>query len=339
MNIGATLAGKRVLVTGADGFIGSHLTERLVELGADVTAFVQYNSFGRAGWLDTSLPSVRNRLTILPGDIRDSRMVETAVDGHDIVFHLAALISIPFSYVAPQSYVETNVIGTLNMLEAARRHKLSRLVVTSTSEVFGSAQTTPMSETHPLNAQSPYAASKTAADQLALSYYRSFDVPVSVVRPFNTYGPRQSTRAVIPTIICQTLKNQGKIRLGALSPSRDFSYVADTVDGLIAMAETTAAIGEQINLGCGYSVTIGETVALISALMGIEISVESSEDRQRPEKSEVVMLLADNTKAREISSWRPKYSGIDGLKAGLAKSIEWYQNPSNIALFPSDLQL
>jgi NAD dependent epimerase/dehydratase len=288
---------KRVLVTGADGFIGSHLVEALVGKGYAVRPFVLYNSFGSWGWLDTVDPEVRESLDIFAGDVRDPHGVKAAMYGCDIVFHLAALIAIPYSYHSPDTYVDTNVKGTLNVVQAARELGVEKVVHTSTSEVYGTAKFVPITEEHPLQGQSPYSASKIGADQIAWSFFASFDTPIAIVRPFNTYGPRQSARAVIPTIITQIATGKRRIKLGALRPTRDFNYVDDTVRGFIAAAESDASIGEVINVGSGFEISIGDLAHLIAEAMGVEIDIETDDVRLRPEKSEVERLLASNEKA------------------------------------------
>ena len=317
--------GKKVLVTGADGFIGSHLTERLVAEGADVRAFCLYNSQGSFGWLDDASAAVRGKLDVRLGDIRDARFVEEACDGMDVVMHLAALIAIPYSYVAPESYVDTNVRGTLNVLEAVRRKKVGRMVNTSTSEVYGTPATLPIRETHPMNAQSPYAATKVAADQLALSYHRSFDVPVTVLRPFNTYGPRQSTRAVLPTILIQLLAGKTEVELGRLDPKRDLTYVSDTVDGFLRAATSDAAIGESIQLGTNSAVSIAELFEAATRALGVKATVKEKAERLRPDKSEVLVLLSDPAVAKAKLGWEPKIS----LEKGLALTAEWLKANQN----------
>lgn len=312
------MKGKSVLVTGGGGFIGSHLCERLVELGADVRAMVHYNALGTWGWLDTS--PRRDDIEVLAGDIADRDSVRHASEGREIIFHLAALIAIPYSYHAPLSYVRTNIEGTLNVLQTARELAVERVVHTSTSEVYGTAQTVPIDENHPLQGQSPYAASKIGADKIAESFHLSFGVPVITVRPFNTFGPRQSARAVIPTIITQCLTGES-VRLGNLHPTRDLNYVGNTVDGFIKAAETTAAIGQTINLGSGREISIGDLAHLIANLTGRAIAIESDAQRLRPEDSEVDRLLADAARARELLGWEPEIS----LEDGLQKTIEWIQ--------------
>ncbi len=308
--------GRRVLVTGAGGFIGSHLTERLVELGAEVRALVHYNALGTWGWLDQV--SVRADIEVLAGDVSDPDCVHTAMQTREFVFHLAALIGIPYSYRAPASYVRTNIEGTLNVLQAARSLDAARVVHTSTSEVYGSAQYVPIDEAHPLQGQSPYAATKIGADKLAEAYHRSFGMPVTTVRPFNTFGPRQSARAVIPAIITQCLSDN-TIRLGNLGPTRDMNYVTNTVEGFIKAAESSAAIGQVVNLGSGREISIGGLAQMIAALLGKEISIESDAARLRPDASEVNRLLADNKRARTLLGWAPEVS----LEEGLSRTIAW----------------
>lgn len=321
---------KKVLVTGAGGFIGSHLTETLVRRGYDVRAFVHYNSSNLWGWLDHCHPEVRKSLDIFSGDIRDPHGVKEAMQGCETVFHLAALIGIPYSYHSPDTYIDTNIKGTLNVVQAARELDVEKVVHTSTSEVYGTARFVPISEAHPLQAQSPYAASKIGADQIAMSFYTSFGTPVAVVRPFNTYGPRQSARAVIPTIITQIANGRKQLKLGALHPTRDFNYVKDTVSGFIAAAKPDKAMGEVINLGSNYEISIGETAHLIAEIMGVEIEILKDDYRVRPEKSEVERLRADNTKARQLLDWEPAYGGRDGFKRGLSETAGWFVDSGHI---------
>lgn len=327
---------QKILVTGADGFIGSHLTEELVRQGYSVKAFVLYNSFNSWGWLDHSPKDILESLEVFSGDIRDPYGVKEAMKGCDIVLHLAALISIPYSYHSPATYVDTNVKGTLNVVQAARELDIKKVVHTSTSEVYGTAKFVPITEEHPLQGQSPYSASKIGADQIAMSFYHSFNTPVSIIRPFNTYGPRQSARAVIPTVITQIANGTRKIKLGALHPTRDFNYVKDTVRGFIAIAESEKSIGEVINIGSNFEISIGDTVKLIAEVMGVEIEIETDEVRLRPEKSEVNRLWADNTKAKQLVGWEPLYGGGEGFKRGLAETVEWFMNPENLAKYKSD---
>ncbi len=322
---GAQEAGRRglegvpVLVTGADGFIGSHLVERLVAEGASVRAFCFYNSAGSWGWLDDVPDSVRGAIDVVLGDIRDARFVDEAMSGITVAFHLAALIAIPYSYVAPESFVDTNVRGTLNVLEAARRANVGRVIHTSTSEVYGTPGTLPITEGHPLNAQSPYAATKVAADQLALAYQRSFALPAVVLRPFNTFGPRQSQRAVLPTMIRQLLAGREEVRLGRLDPRRDLTFVADTVDGFIRAATVAGIDGQVIQLGTGRSESIGELFALVCRLLGVEARPVEEAARLRPDASEVLVLQSDPSRARELLGWRAETSLEDGLR----RTIEW----------------
>ena len=310
--------GKKVLVTGAGGFIGSHLTERLVEMGADVRAFVHYNSLGAWGWLDES--PVREDIEVVAGDVCDRDSVRQVMGDREVVFHLAALIGIPYSYHAPISYVRTNIEGTLNVLQCARELDVERVIHTSTSEAYGTARYVPINENHPLQGQSPYSATKIGADKLAEAFHLSFGLPVVTVRPFNAFGPRQSARAVIPTIITQCLTGD-VIRLGNLHPTRDLTYVSDTVEGFILAASTSAAIGRTINIGSGREISIGDLAKLVVRLIGRPINIESEEKRVRPAKSEVARLVADNTLARELLGWEPTVS----LEEGLKHTIEWIQ--------------
>jgi NAD dependent epimerase/dehydratase len=327
----------KILITGADGFIGSHLTESLVRQGYDVRAFVYYNSLNSWGWLDECGSDVRGQFEIFTGDIRDSYGVKEALKGCDVVFHLAALIAIPFSYHSPDTYVDTNVKGTLNVLQAARELGVAKVIHTSTSEVYGTAQFVPISELHPLQGQSPYSATKIAADQLAYSFYASFDLPVVTVRPFNTYGPRQSARAVIPTIITQILNGSNQIKLGSISPTRDFSYVKDTVDGFIAALKAKNGLGEVINLGSNFEISIGDTVELIAEVMNTKIQINCDEARLRPKNSEVERLWADNTKASQIFDWQPNYYGQEGFKKGLSETVEWFTLQNNLLKYKPDI--
>ena len=320
----------KILVTGADGFIGSHLSEELVRRGHQVRAFVYYNSFGHWGWLDQSPAEIQQELDVFAGDVRDPHGVRTAMQGCDTVMHLAALIGIPYSYHSPDAYVDTNVRGTLNVVQAARDLDVARVVHTSTSEVYGTAQYVPIDEKHPLQGQSPYSATKIGADQIALSFYRSFGTPVTVARPFNTFGPRQSARAVIPTVITQIAKGERNLKLGSLHPTRDFNYVKDTVDGFIAMAGSERALGEEINLGSNYEISIGDTARLIAEVMGADIRISTDEQRLRPDKSEVERLWADNSKARELLGWAPAYGDRDGLRRALGETVAWFTEPDNL---------
>ena len=331
------LQGKKVLVTGADGFIGSHLTEHLVASGVDVRAFVYYNSFNSWGWLDEADAQIKQSLDVFAGDIRDPHGVRTAMKGCDVVLHLAALIAIPYSYHSPDTYVDTNIKGTLNVVQAARELGVQRVVHTSTSEVYGTARFVPITEAHPLQGQSPYSASKIGADQLALSFHASFETPVAVIRPFNTYGPRQSARAVIPTIITQIAAGHRQIKLGAIHPTRDFNYVQDTVRGFVAVAQCDEAIGRVINIGSKYEVSVGDTARLIAELMGREVEFTSDEQRLRPAGSEVERLWADNTLARELVGWTPEFPGLDGLRQGLRNTIDWFGVTENLRRYKAGL--
>lgn len=326
-----------ILVTGADGFIGSHLTEALVRGGHHVRALVLYNSFGSWGWIDHLPADVRDAVEVVPGDIRDNGLVRRAVTGCDVVYHLAALIAIPYSYRAPASYVDTNVSGTLNVLEAVRDLDVCRLVHTSTSEVYGSARFVPINEDHPLQGQSPYAASKIGADQMALSFHRAFGTPVAVIRPFNTYGPRQSARAVIPTVISQVLAGRPTIELGALSPTRDFNYVADIARAFIAVAGSDACLGEVVNAGSNFEISIGDAAAMIAQVCHAEVRIETDTQRLRPEASEVDRLWADNAKIFRLAGWRPNCAGSDGFRRGIEETVAWFRDPANLALYKPDL--
>jgi NAD dependent epimerase/dehydratase len=323
----------KILVTGADGFIGSHLTEALVLQGYDVRAFVLYNSFGTWGWLDQASDDVKSSIDLFAGDIRDPHGVRKAMLGCDAVLHLAALIAIPYSYHSPDTYVETNIKGTLNILQAAREFGVSRVIHTSTSEVYGTARFVPITEEHPLQGQSPYSASKIAADQLAYSFYASFGVPVVVARPFNTYGPRQSARAVIPSIITQIANGNRRLKLGALHPTRDFNYVADTVGAFIAALRSSEGLGEVVNFGSNFEISVSDTVNLIAEVMGVEVEVETDAVRLRPEKSEVERLWADNRKAFDLFGWCPSYAGREGFRRGLGETIEWFSDKANLTRY------
>ena len=320
----------KVLVTGAGGFIGSHLVEFLIRKGYDVKAFIHYNSLNSHGCLEFCDEKVKNEIDIFTGDIRDPYGVKRAMYDCETVFHLAALIGIPYSYHSPETYIETNVKGTLNILQAARELGVERIVHTSTSEVYGTARFVPITEEHPLQAQSPYSASKIAADHLAMSFNYSFKTPVSIVRPFNTYGPRQSARAVIPTIISQIASGKRIISLGALHPTRDFNYIEDTVNGFFSVAECSGSVGEIINIGSNFEISIGGLVKLIANIMSKQIEIESETERLRPEKSEVNRLWADNSKAKDLIKWQPSYGKIEGLQRGLSKTIHWFTQPENL---------
>lgn len=325
-----------VLVTGADGFIGSHLTELLVQQGFNVRALVQYNSFNSWGWLDQCGEDVKGQFEVFLGDVRDPHGMKEIMKGCDVVLHLAALIAIPYSYHSPDTYIDTNIKGTLNVLQAARELEVSRIIHTSTSEVYGTARFVPITEEHPLQGQSPYSASKIAADQIAYSFFSSFGLPVVTLRPFNTYGPRQSSRAVIPTIITQIASGKQSIKLGALTPTRDFSYVQDTITGFIAAVNSDNGLGEVINLGSNFEVSIGETAQLIADYMGVSLNIITDEVRKRPENSEVERLWADNAKAKNLLDWEPSYGGLSGFKKGLGETIDWFTQPKNLLQYKSD---
>ena len=328
---------KSILITGADGFIGSHLTEALVHQGYNVRALVLYNSFNSWGWLDHCASDVKGKFEVFSGDIRDPHGVKEAMKGCDVVLHLAALIAIPYSYHSPDTYVDTNIKGTLNILQASREHGVKRILHTSTSEVYGTARFVPITEEHPLQGQSPYSATKIAADQLAYSFYSSFGLPVVIARPFNTYGPRQSARAVIPTIITQIANGQRQIKLGAISPTRDFNFIDDTVAGFIAAMNSDEGLGEVVNFGSNFEISIGDTFQLIAEVMKADIEIITDENRLRPENSEVERLWASNTKARKLFGWQPRYGGREGFKRGLAETIEWFIKPDNLAKYKSDI--
>jgi len=325
---------KKILVTGADGFIGSHLTETLVKSGKSVRAFVYYNSFGRNGWLDSLSDDIKGEIDFFAGDIRDPNGVRTAMEGVDTVYHLAALIAIPFSYHSPDSYVDTNIKGTLNILQASKDAGVRRILVTSTSEVYGSAQYVPIDERHPFQGQSPYSATKIGADRLAESFYKSFDLPVTIVRPFNTYGPRQSARAIIPTIISQLLAGQKEIRLGALSPTRDFNFVSDTVSGFLALAKAEAVIGEEVNIATSEEVSVGDLASILISQINPSACIVCDEKRLRPEMSEVNRLLGCNKKITQLTGWRSRVK----LEDGLALTIDWVKQNMD-AFSPNKYQI
>ena len=326
----------KVFLTGADGFIGSHLAEHLVRSGHEVKALAIYNSQGSWGWLDTLPSDIKSSLEVVLGDIRDPYHMNQLAAGQDAIMHLAALIAIPFSYVAPDMYVQTNVQGTLNLLNAARTHNVGRFIHTSTSEVYGTAQYVPMDEGHMLQGQSPYSASKIGADQMVRSFYSSFELPTMTIRPFNTYGPRQSARAVIPTIISQLAAGKKSINLGALTPTRDFTYVTDTARGFEKALHATTGIGEVTNLGVGFEVTIGQTFDIINEIMGAGAVATEDPNRIRPKNSEVERLFSDNTKAKSVLGWQPEIVGIEGFRVGLEKTIEWFSKPENLAHYRPD---
>jgi len=324
-------ANKTVFVTGADGFIGSHLAEMLVQSGYTVRALCQYNSFSSWGWLDQS--PYKHAIDITLGDVRDPVQMRSLARGVDIIFHLAALIAIPYSYQAPNSYMDTNVQGTLNILQAALEAGVGRVIQTSTSEVYGTARQVPIAETHPLQAQSPYSATKIGADALAFSYYSAFELPVVIARPFNTYGPRQSARAVIPTVITQLISGSTRLRLGKLTPTRDFNFVLDTCAGFLALARCEAAIGQTVNIGSGREISVGDTVAMIARLMGVDVTIDCDEQRLRPAHSEVERLLCDNTLLRRLTDFAPRYT----LEEGLSATIAWLREPANLARYKTDI--
>jgi len=322
---------KKALVTGADGFIGSHLVERLLEEEYDVRAFVYYNSFNSWGWLDTFPKEKLRNIEIFTGDIRDPNGVRKAMEGIDEVFHLAALIAIPFSYHSPDSYIDTNIKGTLNVLQAARDFGTKRILITSTSEVYGTAQYVPIDEKHPFQGQSPYSASKIGADRMAEAFYKSFNMPITIVRPFNTYGPRQSARAVIPTIITQLLSGKEEIELGSLSPTRDFNYVKDTVSGFLSIANSESTVGEEINIATGKEISIGELSSILIDIINPKAKIKCDEERIRPEKSEVNRLLGSNEKIKRLTEWDSKYT----LRQGLEETVEWLKD--NLHRYKSDI--
>jgi len=323
------LAGKKVLVTGADGFIGSHLVEALLKCGCSVRAFVFYNSFNSWGWLDTLTMEQQRCLDIFAGDVRDPNGVREATKGCEVVFHLAALIAIPYSYHSPDSYIDTNIKGTLNVLQAARLHGVEKVLVTSTSEVYGTAQYVPIDEKHPFQGQSPYSATKIGADRLAESFFRSFDTPVVIVRPFNTYGPRQSARAVIPTIITQLLSGEKVLKIGSTVPARDFNYVKDTAQAFIEIAQADGVSGEEINVATGVEYSVGQLVHMLAEQLNPKVEIVAEDKRLRPERSEVYRLLGDNTKICQLTEWRPKYD----LASGLADTVAWFRQPDNLARY------
>jgi len=327
------LKDKKVLITGADGFIGSHLTEALLEEASSVRAFCYYNSFNSLGWLDTLNETQLNKIEIFAGDIRDPNGVRKAMEGIDVVFHLAALIAIPFSYHSPDSYVDTNMKGTLNVLQAARDHQVEKLLVTSTSEVYGTALYVPIDEKHPRQGQSPYSATKIGGDALADSFYRSFGLPVAIVRPFNTFGPRQSARAIIPTIISQLYGGKKEIKLGSLSPTRDLLFVLDTVQGFIEIAKSDHAIGEEINIATQSEISVGDLAQVLINLINPKAVIISDDNRLRPEKSEVERLHGSNEKIQKLTNWRQKYSFEEGLKI----TIDWFSKPENLKNYKVDI--
>jgi NAD dependent epimerase/dehydratase len=326
----------KIFVTGADGFIGSHLVERLIKLGHKVKAFTFYNFRGSNGWLDDIDKNLSKDLQVISGDIRDYGFLEKQTKNVDVIYHLAALIAIPYSYYSPQSYIDTNITGTYNILKSSQKNNISKIVVTSTSEVYGTAQKVPIKENHSLSAQSPYAATKIAADQLALSFHKSFDLPVTILRPFNTYGPRQSARAVIPAIITQLVSKNKFIKIGNLAPTRDFTYVEDTVEAFILVLNKNIP-GEVINIGNKFEISIKDILDIFKKDFNYNFNVIVDEKRVRSKKSEVFRLLASDIKAKKMLQWRPRYEGVAGFKKGLAKTLEWFNNPDNIRLYKSDV--
>ena len=322
---------KRVLITGADGFIGSHLAEMLVKKGCEVKALSQYNSFNNWGWLEDV--NCKDKIEILAGDIRDSHYCKHITKDVDIIFHLAALIAIPYSYIAPDSYVDTNINGTLNICQAAKENGVERVIHTSSSEVYGTAQYVPIDESHPMQAQSPYSATKIAADAMAMSFYNAFNLPITIARPFNTYGPRQSARAVIPTIITQIASGKKEIKLGDVTPTRDFNYVEDTCRGFIALAESDKTIGETVNIGSNFEISIGDTLNIIKELMDSDVNFITDEQRLRPDKSEVFRLWCDNSKITKLTGYKPQ---VD-IRQGLQKTINWMTQPDNLKAYKSEI--
>ncbi|WP_374165853.1 NAD-dependent 4,6-dehydratase LegB [Arcticibacter sp. MXS-1] len=327
------LKNKKVVVTGADGFIGSHLVEQLLDEGCQVKALAVYNSFNSWGWLDTLPKHKQSAIEVVSGDVRDPNGMKNLVKGADVVFHLAALIAIPYSYVAPDNYVDTNIKGTLNVLQASRDYDVQKVLITSTSEVYGTALRVPIDEKHPRQGQSPYSATKIGADHLAESFYRSFNLPVAIVRPFNTYGPRQSARAVIPTIITQLLAGKSEIKLGSVSPTRDLVFVKDTVRGFAEIAKSDKTIGEEVNIATQKEISIGELAQTLIDIINPKARIVTDEVRLRPEKSEVERLLGSNVKIRELTNWRPEYD----LSSGLQETIQWFREPTNLSQYKADL--
>lgn len=327
------LKSKKILVTGADGFIGSHLVEKLADEGHKVKAFVYYNSFNSWGWLDTFPKEKLKKVEIFSGDIRDPYGVKSAVQDVDIIFHLAALIAIPYSYYSPESYVDTNMKGTLNILQAAKEYKIQKVIVTSTSEVYGTAKYVPIDELHPRQGQSPYSATKIGADSIAESFFRSFNLPVTIVRPFNTFGPRQSARAVIPTIITQILSGEKKIKLGSLHPTRDLVFVKDTANGFIEIAKSDKTIGEEVNIAMQNEISVGDLAKKIAKILKSDIKISSDDERIRPEKSEVERLFGSNQKIKKLTKWKPSYT----LDKGLTETIEWFSKKENLSRYKSDI--
>ena len=324
---------KKIFITGADGFIGSHLVEQLIYKGYEIKALAQYNSFNNYGWLEDLDSKVKNNFEKHLGDVRDFSQISNLMKGCDIVFHLASLIGIPYSYTAPQSYIDTNITGTLNVIQSARDNEIAKIIHTSTSEVYGTAQFVPITEKHPLNGQSPYSASKIAADQIAYSFYSSYNTPVSICRPFNTYGPRQSMRAVIPNIIIQLINGNTKVKLGNINTTRDFNFIKDTVSGFIAVMKNEESIGDVFNIGSNYEIKISDVLKVISSKMKLDIKVEVDKKRIRPEISEVERLWADNSKAIKKLNWVPEYSNLSGFEKGIEETLYWFSDPKNICKY------
>ena len=322
----------KILVTGADGFIGSHLVETLVHSGANVRAFLLYNSFNSWGWLD-HCDDIRGKFEPFMADIRDPYAVKKAMEGIETVYHLASLIAIPYSYRAPHSYIETNVTGTLNIVQAAKELGTHRVVHTSTSEVYGTAKFVPITEEHPLQGQSPYSASKIGADQIAMSFYKAFQTPISIVRPFNTFGPRQSSRAIIPTIISQIAGGAKEIHLGDLTPTRDFNFVDDTVQGFLSIGQSPHTLGEIVNIGSGFEISMRDLVELIIEVMGEDVRIIQEKDRMRPVGSEVFRLCACAEKAKRLTDWKPRFTGLEGLREGIVQTANWFADPRNLVLY------
>ena len=325
------IKGKKILVTGADGFIGSHLTERLVKEGGNVKALSQYNSFNNWGWLEDV--DCKNDIEVLCGDVRDSNYMREITKGVDMIFHLAALIAIPYSYIAPDSYIDTNIKGTLNVCQAARDNNVAKTIVTSTSEVYGTARYVPIDEKHPKQPQSPYSATKIGADAIAKSFYNAFELPVTIARPFNTYGPRQSARAIIPTIITQIASGKKEIKLGDLTPTRDFNYVKDTCSGFVAIANCDNVSGEEINIGSNYEISMGDTLNLIKEIMNSDVKFVVDKQRLRPKNSEVNRLWCDNTKIKELTGFKPEYD----IRRGLEETVKWFSNQDNLKKYKADI--
>jgi dTDP-glucose 4,6-dehydratase len=328
---------KKILVTGADGFIGSHLVEELVRRGYSVRAFTLYNSFNSWGWIDQISDEIKSEIDICSGDIRDPFGVKEAMRGCNVVLNLAALIAIPYSYKSPDTFIDTNVKGALNVVQAARELKLEKVIQTSTSEVYGTARFTPITEEHPLQGQSPYSASKIGADHIAMSFFHAFETPVSIIRPFNTFGPRQSARAIIPTVITQIAQKIKKIKVGALDPTRDFNYIKDIVAGFIAGIKSEKCVGEAINLGTGFEFSIKETIQMISEVMNTPVEIEQDQERIRPKNSEVERLLACNKKAEKLLEWKPEYVGREGFKKALKETSEWFVKPENLNTYKANI--